>query len=134
MKIKLYSAKQAHAELLTLWPKIKDSLNAGHKLEIEVKREKRSLPQNSKLWAMLFEVSKQVKWHGEKLSPEDWKHIFSAALKKQRIVPGIDSGFVVLSQSTSKMSVSEMADLIELIFAFGASHEVKFSCDMENNS
>lgn len=134
MKVTLNNAQQGHAVLKDVWTRAKPYLLAGNKLVLTIEQEKRSLLQNSKLWAMLSEVSQQVKWHGEKLSPEDWKHIFSAALKKQRIVPGIDSGFVVLSQSTSKMNVSEMADLIELIFAFGASHEVKFSCDMENNS
>ena len=134
MKTTLHTKEQAKKVFSEIYPKVISYLLAGNKLVLTIEQEKRSLPQNSKLWAMLSEVSQQVKWHGEKLSPEDWKHIFSAALKKQRIVPGIDSGFVVLSQSTSKMNVSEMADLIELIFAFGASHEVKFSCDVENNS
>lgn len=95
---------------------------------IEVRPLTRSLEQNSRLWAMLGEVSKQVNWHGNKLSPEDWKHVFSAALSQQRVVPNIDgNGFVVLGKSTSKMSIREMTDLIELIFAFGAQHGVVFS-------
>ncbi|RAP72984.1 protein ninB [Candidatus Erwinia dacicola] len=44
-------------------------------------------------------------------------------------MPGIDGGFVVLGQSTSKMRVSEMRDLIELISAFGAEHGVNFGDD-----
>jgi hypothetical protein len=32
----------------------------------------------------------------------------------------------VLGKSTSKMSVAEMMDMIELIHAFGAQHGVKF--------
>jgi len=94
---------------------------------IEIKPLTRTLEQNAKLWAMLTEVSEQVNWHGNKLSPEDWKHVFSAALNQQRVVPNIDStGFVVLGKSTSKMSVSEMSDMIELINAFGAQHGVEF--------
>lgn len=61
-----------------------------------------------------------------KLSSEDWKNIFSASLKGQRSAPGLDGGFVVLGQSTSRMSVGEMRDLIELIQAFGAGKSVKF--------
>lgn len=45
----------------------------------------------------------------------------------RRRVPGINGGFVVLGQSTSKMRVSEMRDLITLIHAFGAEQSVKFS-------
>ena len=95
--------------------------------QVEVRPMTRSLEQNSKLWAMLGEVSQQVNWHGQKLSAEDWKHVFSAALSQQRVVPNIDStGFVILGMSTSKMSVAEMTDMIELINAFGAEREVKF--------
>lgn len=94
---------------------------------MEVKEFTRTVEQNSKLWALLTEVSAQVNWHGQKLSNEDWKHVFSAAMSQQRVVPNIDStGFVVLGKSTSKMSVAEMMDMIELIQAFGAQHGVKF--------
>ncbi len=94
---------------------------------VEVKPLTRTLEQNAKLWAMLTDVSEQVNWHGQKLTPEDWKHVFSAALNQQRVVPNIDStGFVVLGQSTSKMTVRQMADMIELINAFGAERGVRF--------
>jgi hypothetical protein len=57
----------------------------------------RSLDQNAALWAMLGDVSKQVVWHGRKLDPEDWKHIFSASLRKLDVVPNLDNtGFVAL--------------------------------------
>lgn len=79
------------------------------------------------MWASLSEVSEQVVWHGRKLSSENWKDILTASLKKQEVVPGIDSGFVILGNSTSRMTKSEMSDLIDLIHAFGAEHGVKFS-------
>jgi hypothetical protein len=88
----------------------------------------RSTAANARMWALLGEVSLQVMWHGRRLSPEQWKHVFSAALKKQEVVPNLDgSGFVVLGQSTSQMSVAEMNDLQTLIEAFGAEHNVDFS-------
>lgn len=94
---------------------------------VEVKPLTRTLEQNKKLWATLTDVSEQVNWHGQKLTPEDWKHVFSAALNQQRVVPNIDStGFVVLGQSTSKMTVRQMADMIELINAFGSERNVDF--------
>ena len=79
------------------------------------------------MWAMLEDVARQVEWHGRKLSKEDWKHVFSASLKRQDAVPGIDGGFVVLGQSTSKMTVGEMGDLMTLMEAFGAEQGVRFS-------
>ena len=105
-----------------------ESLGYGKAYVVEVKPLTRTIEQNKILWAMLTDVSDQVNWHGNKLSNEDWKHIFSAALSQQRVVPNIDgNGFVVLGKSTSKMSVAEMSDMIELIQAFGAERGVKFN-------
>lgn len=93
---------------------------------IEIKEMTRSIDQNSKLWAILGDISSQVEWHGRKLSSESWKHIFTAALIKQEVVPNLTGdGFVVLGQSTSKMTVAQMRDLIELIHAFGAERNVR---------
>jgi len=91
---------------------------------VEIKPKTRSLAQNSLLWALLTEISEQVEWYGQRLTPDDWKHVFSAALKRQKVVPGLDGGFVVLGQHTSKMSKREFSELCELIFAFGAERSV----------
>lgn len=96
-------------------------------LQVTIQEDTRSLAQNRMLWACLHDVSSQVVWYGRNLDSESWKHVFSAALKKQETVPGIDGGFVVLGQSTSKMRVGEMRDLITIIHAFGAEHNVIFS-------
>lgn len=76
------------------------------------------------MWAMLGEVSRQVDWHGQKLEPGEWKDVFSAALKRQKVVPGIDGGFVVLGSSTSRMSKAEMGELMTLMEAFAADRGV----------
>lgn len=96
---------------------------------IEFKETKRTLDQNSKLWAMLTDISRQLPWAGMKLKPGDWKFIFLDALSRERrIVPNIDgTGIVPLYKSTSDLTKSEMADMIELIHAFAAKHDVKFS-------
>lgn len=101
--------------------------NTDRPLQIIIQEDTRSLAQNRMLWACLRDVSQQVVWHGKKLDSDSWKNIFSASLKGQQTVPGINGGFVVLGQSTSKMRVSEMRDLIELIHAFGTEHNVRFS-------
>ena len=102
--------------------------NAPAGYVVEIKEKTRSLEQNSMLWALLTDVSRQVDWYGRKLSPENWKNVFSAALKKQDVVPNIDGdGFVVLGQSTSKMGKKEFGDMIELIQSFGAQRGVVWS-------
>jgi len=125
--VTLYSATQAHGVIDGLWKSIKPMLLSGHRMVLSIKPEKRSLPQNSRMWAMLAEVSRQVDWHGQKLEAGEWKDVFTAALKRQKVVPGIDGGFVVLGSSTSKMSKGEMSELMELMAAFGAQRGVEWS-------
>lgn len=101
---------------------------APYNCRIEFKQAKRTVPQNDRMWAMLTDIAAQVPYHGLKLSPDDWKLIFLDALKREvRMVPNLDStGFVSLGRSSSDLSKSEMSDLIELIFAFGAKEGVQF--------
>lgn len=128
INLTLFEPVQAHKVLTqTIWPLVKSNLIAGRRMTINVKPETRSLAQNARLWAMLGDVSKQVDWHGRKLSPTAWKHVFTAALTKQDVVPGIDGGFVVLGKETSKMTRAEMTELQELMEAFGAQQGVRFS-------
>ena len=94
---------------------------------VEFRAPRRSLDQNALMWSLLDQVSKQVVWYGQKLSSEDWKDVLTASLRRTRVVPGIDAGtFVPLGMRTSQMTKQELADLIELIYAFGAEREVRF--------
>ena len=128
LTLPMWEPVQAHKAMTGLiWPNLKAQLTAGRRMVLELRPEKRSDPQNRRMWAMLADISAQVDWYGQKLSAEDFKHILSASLKKQRAVPGVDGGFVVLGLSTSKMSKAEMAELQELIEAFGAERGVRFS-------
>jgi len=127
MNVILHNAQQGHAALMALWPQVKAHLMAGQQMVIEVKEKTRSTEQNSRMWALLTDVSRQVDWYGQKLTPEEWKDVFSASLKKQKAVPGLDGGFVILGQRTSKMSIREMGELMELIEAFGAQKGVRFT-------
>lgn len=127
LKAKLHNIAQAKQWCRSsLWPAIELAMHDGQVLSIELKKETRSTEQNRLMWAMLNDVASQVVWHGKKLTPENWKHIFSASLKRQEVVPGLDGGFVVLGQETKKYSKQMMSEMIELINAFGAQQGVKF--------
>lgn len=87
----------------------------------------RTLEQNALMWSLLYQISEQVIWFGEQLSAEDYKDLLTASLRKHRVVPGIEPGtIVVLGMRTSKMNKAEMAELIELIVAFGTERGVTF--------
>jgi hypothetical protein len=103
---------------------------AGSRVTFE--GEKRSLPQNARLWPLLEFVAKNLDYHGAKLSKEDWKDLFTAAWLREkrgvRIVPNLDGdGFVMLGLRTSKMSVQEMAELQTLIEAYLAKNGLEWN-------
>jgi hypothetical protein len=127
MKVALYNAEQGHKVLLDVWQKAKPFLLAGNKLVLTIEEQKRSTEQNAMLWSVLSDLAKQVQWHGVKLTKEEYKDLLTAGLKKQRAIPGIDGGFVVLGTSTSKMTKQEMSDLITLAHAFGDERGVNWS-------
>lgn len=94
---------------------------------ITLGRETRTDEQNDKQWPMLRDISIQVEWFGQKHSPEDWKDILSAAWKGQKLVPGVNGGFVALGVRTSRISKEEFSEYIESIYAFGAERSVVWS-------
>lgn len=133
MILLLTDAAQARVVMTKAWPKVTEALAAGKRLQLVITRQKRSSEANARMWAMLGEVAAQVDWHGMRLSKEDWKAMFTASLKKQRAVPGIDGGFVVLGSSTSDMTSEEISELMALIEAFGAQHGVRFAAQIDRD-
>lgn len=95
---------------------------------VEIKATRRTNEQNDKMWADLTDVATQLKWHGKRLRPDDWKLLFLDALKREvEAVPNLDgTGFVNIGRSSSDLSKAEMADMITLIEQFGAEHGVVF--------
>ena len=97
-------------------------------LVVSIQEMTRTLEQNARMWATLTDISEQVVWHGLKLAPEEWKHVFTATLKGQKTVPNLEgTGFIILGQSTRAMSKKEFSNLLELAYAFGAEQGVKWS-------
>lgn len=102
----------------------------GHRVEIRPKT--RTLAQNDLLWSVLTDISKQVSFvvNGEsvKVSPEEVKDILTAGLKREtRMAMGIDGGMVILGQRTSKMTIRQLSELVELAHAFGSQKGVQWS-------
>lgn len=91
----------------------------------------RTNAQNARLWGMLSEVSAACEWHGERLTSEEWKDVFTAALRRQRVVPGLDGGLVMLGSRTSRMSKAELGELMDLIAAFCAQRGIVLTAEME---
>jgi hypothetical protein len=99
----------------------------GGPVAVSVGRERRSLDQNSKLWPMLTDISKQVEWYGRH-PPQTWKDLVTGTFRKGKVLPNLDGdGFVVTGLSTSKMTKPEFSELIEYIYSYGADQGVQWS-------
>lgn len=89
----------------------------------------RSNQANRLMWKLLNDIASQVVWCDRKLTPDDWKVLITALLRKQELVPGLDGGFVALGYSTRRMRKDEFSDLIECIYSVGVERNVKWSAD-----
>lgn len=99
---------------------------------IRPKKTKRSTLQNALLHAVLTDISKQIKWHGQAFDVVTWKRLCMAAWlrennQKPLMIPALDGhGYDVIFEHTSKLSVSQCADFCTWCIAFGDEHGVKF--------
>ncbi len=106
--------------------KIIDSGRVAY-IEIGIDEPYRTLEQNSKQWAMFTDLEKQLTWHGQKMSREDWKDLLCHEWKAQKLIPAISGGFCVLNARTSKARKRQLSELIEIVYAFGSSNGVQWS-------
>ena len=87
----------------------------------------RSDDQNAKMWAMLNDVAR-AKPEGRNWTPETWKAAFMHFLGHQVLfAEGLDgSGPFPIGFRTSRLTVRQMIDLIDCIYAYGAEHQVEW--------
>lgn len=102
---------------------------------LNVKPPKRTIDQNSKLWAMLSDVSR-ARPDGRELTPDVWKALFLHALDQSiRFEMALDgNGMVPIGFRSSRLSKEQMSDLIETIYEYGARHGVVWSEPEEGQS
>ena len=102
------------------------------------RKKTRSTEQNKRFHAMIRDVADQIQWQDvfgrpKRMKVESWKRFFLAMYARGRgeeneVVPNEDGdGFYDLGPPrSSKLSVEEMTDVMELIAAFGAERGVRF--------
>jgi hypothetical protein len=127
MNITLHSPQQAHSVLKDLWPKIKESLQAGKRLRLEVKRSTRSSDQNAMFHSLIDLVAKQMKAAGSAWSADDWKRLLidqwahETGRKIGKVAPSLDGERIVqLGLQSHKFTVEEGSEFIEWLMAWMA--------------
>jgi hypothetical protein len=98
----------------------------------------RSIEQNSKLHALLNDISTQKQWAGQRLDIEAWKRLFVSAWERAEgraaeIYPALDGGgFDVVYRRTSRMNKKELTELIEYVTAWAVNNGVKIEEEKNN--
>ena len=95
---------------------------------VKIAAETRRDAQNRKLWPMLADIQRQVPGFNE-YSTEDIKHRFMNALgTEMRYLPLLEGqGQFPVGMRSSTLTVEQFSGLVEMIYAFGAKHGVKWS-------
>lgn len=88
----------------------------------------RTLDQNAKMHAMIADIMAQVDTERQ-WTADEWKDRFLHALgKEMNFLPDLDGrAFFPRGYRSSQLSKREFADLVEIIYAFGARHGVRWS-------
>lgn len=96
---------------------------------VEFKAAKRTLDQNSRMWAMLTDIATQKEHAGKRYTPDQWKVLFMHACGREvQFIPALDgSTFIPWGQRSSDLSKGEMSELIEFMFSWGAENGVIWS-------
>jgi len=93
----------------------------------ELRPPTRTKEQNDKLWAMLTDVSVS-KPEGRSLTPEAWKALAMHACGYEvQFLNGLNGEPFPVGFRSSRLTVSQMSELIEFLYAYGAKHGVKWT-------
>jgi hypothetical protein len=95
---------------------------------VSIREAARSNDQNSKLWAMLSDISRAMP-EGRRWTPETWKAALMHSLGHQvQFCEGLDnSGPFPLGFRSSRLTVKQMADLITLAQEYGDRHGIQWT-------
>ena len=123
----LHNSEQAHLVLKDLWPKIKDNLQAGKQLRLEIKKATRSTDQNDMFHALIDQVAKAMKGVGSDWSADDWKRLLidqwanETGRKLGKVAPSLDGQRVVqLGLQSHKFTKEEGSEFIEWLLCWMA--------------
>ena len=70
------------------------------------------------------DLANNLKWHGFRLTKDDWRHLISGTILGWRQFPGVDrgqgaAGFIMLGGSSLDLDRKQCTDAIEMCFLIG---------------
>lgn len=99
---------------------------------VEIREAKRTSDQNALMWSLISQIAR-AKPQGRTLSPDAWKALFMASAGFQcTFEPSLDGkGVVPLGFKSSRLNKAEFSDVIEVIYAYAAEHEIPLGDEPE---
>jgi hypothetical protein len=87
-------------------------------------REMLTDQQRNILNAACGDLAAQIKWHGNRLSKDDWRHFIAGTVLGWRMIPGINRGegapgFVMLGGSSLDLNKTLCSEAITIAFGIG---------------
>jgi len=123
--VTLYDPQQAATVMKSLWPKVKDALQAGKKMRLEIKQARRSTEQNDMFHSIINMITKKMAQAGSKWDADDWKRLLidqwahETGRKIGKVLPSLDGERVVqLGLQSHKFTIEESSEFIDWLIAW----------------
>ena len=130
MKYDLDNEAQALALMRSLWPKIKEALNAGRQITLEINPASKSRPQEEKYHAIIGEIAKQAQHMGATWDAETWKRLLVDKYCREiglnsQIMANLDNNAIIqLGIQTRKFTKEQASEFVEFLLAWSTENGV----------
>lgn len=115
-------------------------LQAPKGYAVTVAEPNRSTIQNAAQWPILEAFSQQLEWpvngQMERMTPDEWKDVLSAAFHREntRLAAGLSGGVVMLGQRTSQFTRQHFSEWLEFLHAVAADRGVQIDKDTHEHT
>jgi hypothetical protein len=138
MIIHLNTPDQATVLMKEIWPKVKEGLQAGRRMRLEIKQARRSSDQNDMFHWLIHKIAGEMKKVGSKWTADDWKRLLidqwahETNRKLGKVAPSLDGERVVqLGMQSHKFTVEEGSEFIEWLLAWMAEKGIDNEKDLQ---
>jgi hypothetical protein len=131
MKILIKDSATGLIQIREVWQQMKQALDSGVPLVIEITRENRSLPQNALIHSIISQISAQAQHLGSTWDAESWKRLLVDAYTREigqnsgQVIPNLTGdGIVQLGLQTRKFTKAQASEFSEWLMAWAAQNGV----------
>jgi len=133
MKILIKDSATGLIQIREVWQQMKQALDSGVPLVMEITRENRSLPQNALIHSIISQISAQTQHLGSTWDTESWKRLLVDAYTREQwsgtsgqVIPNLTGdGIVQLGLQTRKFTKQQASEFSEWLMAWCAQNGVE---------